>query len=136
MAGVPQPAFVRRLDRACVALGAVASLLGQVSEVVRHLVYVLCWLALLVGSIGLLLHPSLSPEQLVISGTGALAVLRTRRTKGKSASGTSSTQLGVPSRGTGMSPAAPMPEADAGQVGSTACPIDDSIEPETSRQAQ
>jgi len=77
VAKVPESTFTQYLDRASVMLGAVTGLLGHVSEVLRLLVHVACWLVLLTGSVGLLLHPVLSPEHLVISGISALGALRT-----------------------------------------------------------
>jgi hypothetical protein len=66
---------VRHRDAASV-IKAFSGLLEQIANLLRHLVLVAGWLILLAGSIGLLVHPHLSPEHLLAPGAGALAILQ------------------------------------------------------------
>ena len=86
---------MQRIDRVSVILNAITGLLGHVSNVLRQLVYVACWLALLIGSVGLLLHPVFTPEHLAIPGIGALGAAGTliRPRKGTTGNATSSCEL-------------------------------------------
>jgi hypothetical protein len=71
-----QPRIVAKLDDATSVVRATNRLLHQVAACMRQLVCVSGWLTLLVGGIGLLIHPHFSPAHLLVPGAGALAVLQ------------------------------------------------------------
>jgi hypothetical protein len=72
----PPAAIVERLAKASNALAAVTGLIEEIANLLRQLVHVAGWLLLLYSTIRLMIHPTLSPGHLVVSGAGALAVLQ------------------------------------------------------------
>jgi hypothetical protein len=76
MAEARPSAVTRRLDEASDVLKAVSRLIENISNVLRLLVHLVGWLILLVSAIGLLVHPRLSPEHVIVPIAGALAILQ------------------------------------------------------------
>jgi hypothetical protein len=68
VAGVTPSAFVRSCAKASAVVSVVTDLLRAVADLLRQLVHIAGWCALLVGIISLLLNPHLSPVHLAAPG--------------------------------------------------------------------
>jgi hypothetical protein len=69
-------ALVRWLAKASRTIIAITRFLESVASFLRQLVQVVGWVVLLISTVGLLVHPHLSPDHLVAPGGGALAILQ------------------------------------------------------------
>ncbi len=76
VAGDTPPAVVRSCAKASAVVNAVTDLLRAVAGLLRQLVHIAGWCALLMGIISLLLNPHVSLEHLAAPGVGVLAILQ------------------------------------------------------------
>jgi hypothetical protein len=66
----------RRLVEAAKDADALTGLLRHIAEAMRQLVHVVGWVAILFGTVSLMLHPSVSLVHLLTPSAGALGVLQ------------------------------------------------------------